>query len=218
MVNTNIHAPNSMDAKRRSAPAVARNREPILDVLRRFFPEQGRVIELASGTGEHAVFFGAHFPRLTWQPSDVDPNNLESIAAWRETSEHGNVLAPMQLDLLREPTPLVHPPAQYDAAFCANLIHIAPWVVCQHLMQFVAAALHTGGRFVMYGPFKLNGQHTAESNVAFEQWLLSQSDEYGVRHFEDVVEQARLNGLVLLERVPMPANNFCLIFEKREAA
>lgn len=213
MSNTKNDALNPNDPRRRSAPAVARNREPLLAVLRRFFPEQGRVIELASGTGEHAAFFGAQLPRLSWQPSDLDPENLESIAAWREMSEHGNVLAPLQLDLMQA---LATPSAAYDAAFCANLIHIAPWAVCQHLMQFVGAALRAGARFVMYGPFKLNGQHTAESNVAFEQWLLSKSDEYGVRNFEDVVAQARLHDLELLERVPMPANNFCIVFEKRD--
>lgn len=198
---------------RRQAPAVQRNREPILEVLQRHLPASGRVLELASGTGEHAVFFCSHFKELTWQPTDVDPANLDSIAAWREFSALDNLLPPLVVDLIGEPTPGT---ARYAAAFCANLIHIAPWIVCQHLMQFVGKVLENNARFVMYGPYKVDGQHTAESNVAFEQWLWSQSADYGVRDLADVVAEANKNQLELLERVAMPANNFCLVFTKRE--
>lgn len=207
---------------RRSAPAVQRNREPILGVLERAFPKAGTVLELASGTGEHAIFFSDHLRDLTWQPSDIDAHNLESIAAWREFSTHGNVLAPIAIDLSSRPNASTALPSaalpssrRYDAVFCANLIHIAPWIVCQNLMQVVAASLRSAGRFVMYGPYKIDGQHTAESNVAFEQWLWGQNPEYGVRDVADVVAEARLNTLGLIERVAMPANNFCLVFEKQ---
>lgn len=196
--------------RRRSAP-VARNRDPILEVLRRVFPERGRVIEIASGTGEHAVFFGASLPNLTWQPSDVDVTNLASIAAWVEVAQLPNVLPPTTLDLAVTPGPIRE---RYDAGFCANLIHIAPWHVCTHLMEFMGSHLAEAAPLVTYGPYKVNGSHTSESNARFEEWLVAQSSEYGVRDMADVISEAARLGLRHQETIPMPANNFCLVFRK----
>lgn len=196
-----------------TSEATKRNRDPILAVLRRLFPPRGTVIEAASGTGEHAVHFAAALPELTWQPSDIDPASLDSIAAWRRTSRLSNVLAPLTLDLGSVPTE----PAdgtRYVAGFCANLVHIAPWPVCTHLMAFMGAHLDVQAPFVMYGPYKVNGQHTSESNVAFESWLHAQSPSYGVRDMAAVIEQAERFGLGHTETIPMPSNNFCLVFRK----
>jgi hypothetical protein len=199
------------DPRRRSAPAVQRNREPILAVLRDYFPASGTVLELASGTGEHGYFFCTHFPGLSWQPSDVDPVNLASIDAWRESSAVPNLRSALSIDLKQLQT---LPTTIYDAAFCANLVHIAPWEVCKNLMRVVGSALKAGAPFVMYGPYKVNGQHTAESNVAFEQWLWNQDPEFGVRDMADVIEQASAQALAFVACIPMPANNFCLVFKK----
>lgn len=195
-----------------SAP-VARNREPILAVLRRFLPPEGTVIEVASGTGEHAVYFGAAFPRLVWQPSDVAPANLASIAAWIDASKLPNVRAPLSLDLDQAPA-APQATQRYAAGFCSNLVHIAPWHVCSHLMAFMGGHLALGAPLITYGPYKVNGEHTSDSNAAFEQWLHSRSPEYGVRDMADVVAEANRFGLSHEEAVPMPANNFCLIFRK----
>lgn len=196
--------------RRRSAP-VSRNRGPILEVLRRVLPGHGRVIEVASGTGEHAVFFGASLPQLTWQPSDVDATNLTSIAAWVEAAQLPNVLQPRTLDLAVAPGASGE---RYDAGFCANLIHIAPWHVCANLMAFMGSHLADGAPLVTYGPYKVNGSHTSESNVKFEEWLVAQSSEYGVRDMADVITEAARFGLRHEETIPMPANNFCLVFRK----
>jgi hypothetical protein len=213
---TSVHFPDLAtlppDPRRRTAPAVQRNREPILAVLKDVLPDSGAVLELASGTGEHATFFAAHLPALTWQPSDVDPNNILSIVAWTEACALHNVLSPLVIDLADPPQP---GPPQYQAAFCANLIHIAPWQVCQHLMQLVGSSLLDGAKLVLYGPYKVNGEHTSESNAQFEQWLWSQSPHYGVRDMAHVVTEARHNDLFLLHTLAMPANNFCLVLEKR---
>jgi hypothetical protein len=200
------------DPRRRIAPATARNREPIRDVLREILPPSGTVIEVASGSGEHAVYFGHAFPELTWQPSDVDDANLSSIQAWIEATGSTNVLPPLRLDLDTPPEPTSTP--RYDAGFCANLVHIAPWQVCIHLMQWMGAHLEAGAPLVTYGPYKVNNQHTSESNVAFERWLWSLSPEYGVRDKDAVVAEAEKCGFTLVDMVPMPANNFCLVFRR----
>lgn len=200
------------DPRRRVAPATARNRGPILAVLERVYPTHGNVIEAASGTGEHAVHFASALPNLTWQPSDVDPDNLQSISAWTEATGVSNVRPPLTLDLGLRPESSVTP--GYDAGFCANLIHIAPWRVCTHLMEFMSANLRVGAPLVLYGPYKVNHAHTSESNVHFEQWLQGLDAEYGVRDMNTVVEEASKFGLTFSESIPMPANNFCLLFHK----
>lgn len=200
------------DPRRLVAPATARNREPLRDVLRHVLPPTGAVIEVASGSGEHAVYFGRAFPELTWQPSDVDRDNLSSIQAWIDAKGTTNVLAPVLLDLGTAPEATS---TRYDAGFCANLVHIAPWPVCTHLMQWMGQHLEPDAPLVLYGPYKVNNQHTSESNVAFERWLWSLSPEYGVRDKDAVVAEAEMCGLTFVDLVPMPANNFCLVFRRQ---
>lgn len=199
------------DPRRKVSPPAGRNRDPILAVLRRVLPTEGTVVEAASGTGEHAVYFASALTGIDWQPSDVDADNLASIVAWREATRVPNVRAPLTVDL-SQPSPPGS--GSYAAGFCANLIHIAPWSVCVNLMAFMGSHLATNAPLVTYGPYKVNGEHTSESNAKFEQWLWGQSPEYGVRDMALVSATAREYGLHLTETVTMPANNFCLVFRK----
>lgn len=204
------------DPRRKVAPATQRNRDPILEVLRRIFPASGAVIEIASGSGEHAVYFADAFPDLVWQPSDVESENLQSIQAWTTATGVTNVLPPLALDLGAAPRPSTSP-SRYAAGFCANLIHIAPWAVCAHLFQFMGQHLVEGAPLVLYGPYKVDGAHTSESNAQFEKWLQSLSPEYGVRDRSAVIAEAAVHGLDFDTAIAMPANNFCLVFHKRRA-
>lgn len=196
--------------ERRFAPATARNREPILDVLRRFFPQRGTVLEISSGTGEHAVHFARNLPGIEWQPSDVDDPALASIAAWCEHEQLANLRDPIRIDVLADDWPV----EIVDAVFCANMIHIAAWPCCVGLMRGVGRHLRVSGVFVLYGPFRIDGEHTSPSNEQFDADLRSRDSAWGVRELADVTEQARLNGLRLRERVTMPANNFSLVFDR----
>lgn len=202
------------DPRRKSSPASARNREPILEVLRRFFPAEGRVVEVASGSGEHAVYFATSMPGWVWQPSDRTADNASSIVSWTEATRCPNVLPPVLLDLGETTNQRGTFSAGFDAGFCANLIHIAPWSVCTGLMAFMGDALAKGAPLVTYGPYKINGRHTAPSNEQFEAWLHSQNPAYGVRDMAEVVANAAAFGLNHVDTVPMPANNFCLVFRK----
>jgi SAM-dependent methyltransferase len=199
-----------MSDPREHWPAAERNRDPILDVLRRVLPAQGTVLEIASGSGQHAAYFSAALPNLQWQPTEANHALHASIAAW--CAELSNVLPVIALDVLADPWPL--PLARYDAVFNANMIHIAPFEVCHALLRGVAAHLVPGGRFVLYGPFKIGGQHTAESNAAFDRKLRSENPSWGVRDLEQVSALAAERGLRFVERVQMPANNQLLIFER----
>jgi SAM-dependent methyltransferase len=189
-------------------PAPERNKGPILDVLRRVFPAAGRVLEIASGSGQHVVHFARHLPGLEFQPSDMDDENLASIRAWRRDEQLGNVLEPVRLDVLDAAWP-VGPCA---AAFNANMIHIAPWPCAEALFGGLGRYLAAGGVFVQYGPFRIGGAHTADSNAAFDADLRRRNPAWGVRDLEAVETLARRQGLVLRERVPMPANNQSLVF------
>ncbi|HEY0709001.1 MAG TPA: DUF938 domain-containing protein [Polyangia bacterium] len=196
---------------RRHAPATTRNREPILEVLRRVLPAEGTVLEIASGTGEHAVFFAAAFPRLIWQPTDADAGALASIAAWTSESSASNVATPLPLDVSASTWPI----ERADAIFCANMIHIAPWAACLGLLSGAGRCLPPGAPLVTYGPYRIGGAHTSESNAAFDADLRARNPLWGVRDLEAVVEVASANGLDLAERVAMPANNQTLVFRRR---
>ena len=202
------------DHRRRVAPAVARNRDPILRVLQPRLPLPGTVLEVASGTGEHGAYFCAQFPELEWQPTDIDPLNLSSIQAWKDATKLENLRGPIHLDLLACSDNLPALRAPFDAGFCANLIHIAPWQVCENLMVLMGRMLKPQAPLILYGPYRINGQHTAPSNEQFEQWLRGLDPTYGVRDLEAVVRTASAQDLQLQEKVPMPANNFCLVFKK----
>jgi hypothetical protein len=195
---------------RRYAAATQRNREPILDVLRRVLPAAGRVLEIASGTGEHAVFFAASLPHLTWQPSDVDAANRASIAAWREEAQLPNLLAPLDLDATSDEWAIDGAAAVVNI----NMIHIAPWAACEGLMRGAARVLGDGGVLYLYGPYMRDGQHTAPSNEAFDRALRAQNQAWGVRDMVDVRRVAEANGLRWNEPVPMPGNNFSLSFTR----
>jgi hypothetical protein len=195
----------------RIAPAVARNRDPILAVLRRVLPTQGTVLEIASGTGEHAGYFAAHLPHLTWQPSDMEPAALASIATHRASAGRANLLEAIKLDA----TAPVWPITQADAIVSINMIHIAPWAAAQGLMAGANRMLSAGQILYLYGPFKENGRHTAPSNAAFDANLRAQDESWDVRDSGEVCELAARHGFDFVERVTMPANNLSLVFECR---
>jgi Protein of unknown function (DUF938) len=195
------------------SPAVARNRDPILAVLRRVLPDQGTVLEIASGTGEHAAYFASHLPHLIWQPSDVDPDALASITAHRAASDAPNLRTPITLDV----TASVWPVAQADAVVSINMIHISPWTAAEGLMSGAARLLAAGQPLYLYGPFKENRVHTAPSNAAFDANLRARDPRWGVRDVDDVRDLADSHGFDFIERVAMPANNLSLIFRRRAA-
>ena len=196
-----------------TAPAVARNRDPILAVLRRVLPARGTVLEISSGTGEHAVHFAANLPYLIWQPTDLDPTALRSIAAYRRATQLPNLLAPLELDA----TSPMWPVARADAIVSINMIHIAPWKAGEGLMAGAARLLAERHVLYLYGPFKENGEHTAPSNAVFDASLRRSDPEWGVRDIGDVSDLASQHGFDFVERVAMPANNLSLIFRRRAA-
>ncbi len=202
------NSPN-MDAVLTS-PSVARNRDPILSVLRRFLPKTGMVLEIASGTGEHAVHFAAALPHLTWQPTDLDEQALNSIAAHRAASGLPNLLAPLRLDAAAPNWPV----ERVDAVVAINMVHISPWPATQGLMAGAGRALPPGGVLYLYGAYKENGVHTAASNEAFDQDLRRRNPEWGVRDLEEVADLASTHRLELVERISMPANNLGLVFRR----
>ena len=203
-----------MGDQRRHAPAAERNRGPILDVLRRVLPQQGSVLEIASGTGQHVSFFAAALPDLDWQPSERDPADFVSIVAWTEHAQVGNnVRAPLEIDVTSNAWPV----GTVDAIFNANMIHIAPWECCLGLLRGAGRHLAANGVLVLYGPYRVDGAHTAPSNAAFDDQLRARDPSWGVRDLEAVAEVAAAHGLLLHERVAMPANNFSVVFRRTRA-
>jgi SAM-dependent methyltransferase len=194
-----------------SSPTVARNREPILAVLRRHLPNQGTVLEIAAGTGEHAAYFAPQFPHLTWQPTDVDPDALASIEAHRVAANAPNLCTPIVLDVTAPRWPV----ERADAVISINMIHISPWAAAQGLMAGAERLLPAGGVLYLYGPFKENGEHTAPSNSAFDASLRARDPAWGVRDTSDVRALADSHGFDFIERVAMPANNLSLVFRRR---
>lgn len=196
------------DAKA-TAPSVERNRDPILAVLQRVLPDKGDVLEIASGTGEHAVYFAKAMPNLIWHPSDPSPEARASIDAWRDDAGLDNVEPAVPLDTTKPwPVDLVH------AVVCINMIHISPWESTISLFDGASSRVRTGGPVYLYGPFRVDGEHTAPSNAEFEDWLKSQDERYGVRDMGDVTAVAQEYGFRFDEKVEMPANNFSLVFRK----
>lgn len=191
-------------------PAAERNKQPILEVLRRVLPSAGTVLEIASGTGQHAAFFSGHLPALSWLPSDVDEENLASIGAWVDEAQRANLRPPLKLDVTQTDWG-VDP---VEAIFNANMIHIAPWACCEALVAGAGRHLGPRGLLVMYGPFSVGGEHTAPSNAEFDLSLKARDPRWGVRDVEAVAALAEDAGLTLQERVGMPANNQMLIFRR----
>jgi Protein of unknown function (DUF938) len=198
------------DPRRHSAPA-ERNRGPILEVLKRVLPPQGRALEIAAGTGQHAVHFAAGLPGWIWQPSDPEASALASIAAWSADAGLANLKPPVELDVLSEPWPVTGP---FDAIFCANMLHISPWSTCAALMRGAASLLCANGLLLTYGPYFEQGVEPSPGNVAFDADLRARNPAWGLRFVHQVADQARVVGLVLAERHPMPANNLTLVFRR----
>jgi hypothetical protein len=199
------------DNARLIAPAAARNREPIANILRRHLPPSGLVLEIASGSGEHVVHFAiTQSADLRFQPSDPDAGARASTDAWVELSGVTNVLPAIALDAAATAWPL--PPA--DAVICINMIHIAPWDAAVGLVRGAAAILPVGGRLYLYGPFRRNGRHTATSNETFDRSLRYRDPSWGVRDLEDVVNLALLHGFSQPIVEEMPANNLSVIFTR----
>lgn len=203
--------PNPIPLGARSSPATARNRDPILAVLKAHLPTTGLVLEIASGAGEHAIYNAAALPNLQWQPTDPDSEARVSIAAWREQAGLPNLLPPLQLDASQPDTwPVEHA----DAIVNINMIHISPWSAAQGLMKGAGRLLPAGGVLFLYGPYIETGVETAPSNLAFDLDLKARNPAWGIRHLDDVTALAAQNGLRLKERVAMPANNLSLIFTR----
>jgi hypothetical protein len=205
----------AQDDRRLHAPAVARNRDAILEILRRELPAAGLVLEIASGSGEHIVHFAGALPALTFQPSDPNPDALDSIKAWAAQSDAANVLPPLRIDAAAGDWPASlqseHTP---DAILCINMIHIAPWRAALALFAGAGRLLPAQGLLYLYGPYRFRGAFTAPSNAAFDQSLRSRDPSWGVRDVDDLEAACRAVGLGLVEVVPMPANNHSLVFRR----
>ncbi|MCB9639930.1 MAG: DUF938 domain-containing protein [Myxococcales bacterium] len=196
---------------RRHAPATQRNRAPLLDVLRTYFTETRHVLEIASGTGEHALYFGERLPHLTWQTSDIDPDARESIAAWLRDAALPNVRPPLYLDVHQRPWPV----QDIDAIVCINMIHISPWSATQALFEEAASLLPSQGILFSYGPYKQEGVHTAPSNEAFDQSLQQRNPTWGVRDLDlEITPLAKSLGFSDPIVVQMPANNLSVVWRK----
>ena len=197
--------------QRRSAPAAARNVAPIIAVLERWLPAQGSVLELASGTGEHAVAFARHFPHLQWQPSDVSRDALRSIAAWREEGGSPNLAPPLTLDAADPEWPIGHA----GAVLSINMVHISPWSSALGLLDGASRVLEPGAPLILYGPWIEEGVDTAPSNLAFDADLRRRNPDWGLRTVEPFAAAAATRGLDLAERRAMPANNLMLLLRRR---
>jgi SAM-dependent methyltransferase len=191
------------------SPAAERNKGPILEVLQRLLPVRARVLEVASGTGQHAAHFASACPEWDWQPTEADAASLPAID--ERCRGLANVRPALRLDVSSAP-PWPVGPAPFDAVYCANLLHIAPWAVCPALMRGAAAHLGRGGRLLLYGPYRQDGVPTAPSNEAFDADLKARNPQWGLRLLADVEREAGAMGLALEEVVSMPANNLVLVF------
>ena len=205
---------------RLDAAAFHRNHQAIWAVLEKFLAgKSGDVIEAGSGTGQHVVHFARHSPDIVWWPSDTNAQHLKSINAWLLHAGLPNIRTPLRIDL-SDPAwcPELHDgrgPGRLLAVFCANVIHIAPWRVAEGLFEGAGRYLRADGRLFLYGPFKRDGKHTALSNAVFDTSLRERDAEWGVRDIGDVEKLAAGAGLMLVETVPMPANNLVLVFARR---
>ena len=195
---------------RRSAPAVLRNREVILKVLGEWLPPAGLVLELASGTGEHVVYFAERFPKLQWQPSDIHPDALASIAAWREEAGLTNVLEALAIDAASADWPV----DRADALLSINMVHISPWASALGLLDAAARLLPKGAPLILYGPWLKEGVSTAPSNLEFDADLKRRDPEWGLRKVEDLAAAALGRDLALEETRAMPANNLMLLLRR----
>lgn len=205
---------NSPADSRLFSPSTARNREPIHDVLSRLLGDSAKVLEFASGSGEHALYMTERHPGWQWQPSDIDDAAIQSVEAWRTHSELGNILPAQRRNLLADSDDGQEPDAHWDAIVAVNLIHISPWQVTERLMHAAGQQLVSGGILFLYGPYRRNGEHTAPSNVEFDAWLKARDPRWGVRDLEQVIAEAVDNGLTLHGVEQLPANNLAVAFQR----
>ena len=190
--------------------ASEQNKKPILNVLSQVFRNNTHVLEIGSGSGQHAVYFSKHLLHLDWQPSDLE-ENLGSIRAWIQEEDPGNILEPIKLDVRSHPWSA----SGFDAVFTANTFHIMSWAEIEHFFQGVGAQLEKGGGLLVYGPFAFSGKHISQSNEHFDQYLRQRDPLSGVRDFEDIDKLAIAQNLVFMKQFPMPVNNSCLYWQKR---
>ena len=195
----------------RTSPSTARNRQPILEVLRPRLADGTRVLEIASGAGEHAVFLAGAMPGVRWQPTDRDPEALASIAAWRAAAGSPNLAAPLRLDAAEAAS---WPAGPFEAVVCINMVHISPWAATEGLMAGAERVLTPGGRLFLYGPYLEAEVATAPSNLAFDENLRSRDPAWGLRELAQVTRLAGSHGLRRTERIAMAANNLIVVFEK----
>jgi SAM-dependent methyltransferase len=198
------------DGARRSAPAALRNRDPIAEVLGEWLPESGLVLEIASGTGEHALHFAQRFPQLDWQPSDIHGDAISSIAAWRDAAGLPNVRAPVELDASSPDWPV----DRADAVLSINMVHISPWASALGLIAGAARVLPSGGPLILYGPWLMADTPTATSNLEFDASLRTRDPEWGLRSVELFAAPAADKALRLEQTRAMPANNLMLLFRR----
>lgn len=211
--------PPSSPALSALSAAAERNKQPILETLLGFLPDQGRALEIASGTGQHVAWFAQHLPGWTWLPTDLRDTYFADIEAHIQVlfqagvaeGLRGRVEAPRLLDVQQEPWPLQD--ARFDLIYCANMLHIAPWACCGALMRGAARHLAPGGRLVTYGPYLEDETPTADSNLAFDASLRARNPDWGLRRREDVAEAAQAAGLRLAARHTLPANNLLLVWQ-----
>ncbi|RQO46258.1 SAM-dependent methyltransferase [Variovorax sp. KBW07] len=199
------------------SPAADRNKQPILDALTRILGERGTALEIASGTGQHAAWFAAAMPQWIWQPTDADARMLPALAGRVAEAALPNLRSPLLLDVMSPQWPsegfaFAQGEEKFDAIYCANMLHIAPWATCAALMQGAARHLLPGGVLITYGPYFEEDVPPAPSNQAFDEDLRARNPAWGIRRLKDVAEEAHRSGLALRERHAMPANNLLLVF------
>lgn len=190
-------------------PAPKRNKQPILEILDRVLPKQGTILEIGAGSGEHTATFAGHFADVTWQATDPEEEHRLSVQAWIDHAGITNALPPLELDTRRQPWPV----AQADAVLCINMIHISPWDSCLGLFAGASEILSPGGIVYLYGPFSIDGAHTAPSNATFDQSLKSRDPAWGVRDVGAVTAVAEAQHFRLIQQVEMPSNNLSLVFQ-----
>ncbi len=204
---------------KRFAPATQRNRQPILQILQNCLPSQGNILEIASGTGEHAVFFAERFPNLHWYPSDPNPELRASIQAWsQEYSQKysgSNLDSVLDINVESDRWSSETQDLTIAAILNINMIHISPWTACQGLMEGASKILDPGGVLYLYGPYKRGGEHTSASNQAFDKSLRDRNPQWGIRDLEATIAEAESNGFVLQEAIEMPANNLSVVLTRR---
>jgi cyclopropane fatty-acyl-phospholipid synthase-like methyltransferase len=212
-VDSQAYKPHMSKDARRYAPSSARNRDPLLQVLKSLLPQTGTILEIASGTGEHACYFAPAFGTAIWQPTDADESAIASIKAHRQADAPANLAPPLHLNVM-EPEWHV---GSVDAVLCVNMVHIAPWACCENLLQGCAHVLSPGAPLVLYGPFKQDGAHTAPSNAEFDQTLREQNAEWGIRDIAEIAEAGKARGLTVEDPIAMPSNNLCVILRQPNA-